>query len=51
MAYFVVYLNDFDQYIKREVKIRNYGRYVDDMIFFHNDINYLESLLPKLSDF
>jgi RNA-directed DNA polymerase len=46
-----VYLNDFGQYIKREVKIRNYGRYVDDMIFFHNDKSYLESLLPHLSNF
>jgi hypothetical protein len=45
-----VYLNDFDHYIKREVKIKNYGRYVDDMIFFHNDKNYLESIIPHLSN-
>ena len=46
-----VYLNDFDQYIKKELKIRNYGRYVDDMIFFHNDKNYLESIIPKISNY
>ena len=46
-----VYLNDFDHYIKRELKIKYYGRYVDDMIFFHNDKNYLESLVLQLSNF
>ena len=44
-------MNDFDQYIKKELKIRNYGRYVDDMIFFHNDKNYLESIIPKISNY
>ncbi len=46
-----VYLNDFDQYIKKELKIRSYGRYVDDLIFFHNDKNYLESIIPKISNY
>lgn len=44
-------MNDFDQFIKKKLNIKYYGRYVDDMIFFHNDKNYLESLLPKLSDY
>jgi hypothetical protein len=43
-----VYLNDFDYYVKTVLKIKHYGRYVDDMIFFHNDRQYLESLLPIL---
>lgn len=44
-----VYLNDFDHYVKKELKIKHYGRYVDDMLFFHNDKKYLEDILPKLS--
>lgn len=45
-----VYLNDFDYYVKTVLKIKYYGRYVDDMIFFHNDKQYLESLLPILKE-
>jgi RNA-directed DNA polymerase len=46
-----IYMNDFDQYVKRELKINYYGRYVDDMVFVHNDKGYLQSLIPKLSSF
>jgi len=46
-----VYMNDFDHYVKHELKIKYYGRYVDDMVFVHNDKNYLQSLIPILSDF
>ena len=31
--------------------IKYYGRYVDDMVFVNNDKNYLQSIIPKLSDF
>jgi hypothetical protein len=44
-----VYLNDFDHYVKKELKIKHYGRYVDDMLFFHNDKKYLEDIIPKLT--
>ncbi len=46
-----VYLNDFDHYVKKELKIKHYGRYVDDMVFFHNNKQYLENLIPQLSNF
>jgi hypothetical protein len=46
-----VYMNDFDHFVKRELKIKYYGRYVDDMVFVHNDKNYLQSLIPILSNF
>jgi hypothetical protein len=45
-----VYLNDFDYYVKTVLKIKQYGRYVDDMIFFHNDKEYLKALLPVLKE-
>jgi hypothetical protein len=46
-----VYMNDFDHFVKKEIKIKHYGRYVDDMIFFHHDKGYLENLIPDLSNF
>lgn len=30
-----LYLNDFDHFVKRELKAKYYGRYVDDMVLFH----------------
>jgi hypothetical protein len=44
-----VYLNHFDDYVKNELKMKYYGRYVDDMIFFHNDKEYLEHHVSGLS--
>ena len=32
-----VYLNKFDHYVKRELKIKHYLRYVDDFVLFHKD--------------
>ena len=45
-----VYLNDFDHFVKKNLKIKHYGRYVDDMIFFHNDRDYLASIIPCLAE-
>ena len=45
-----VYLNDFDHYVKRMLKVKYYGRYVDDMIFVHEDKNYLTQIIPKLQN-
>jgi retron-type reverse transcriptase len=32
-----VYLNDFDHFVKRQLKCRGYLRYVDDMLLFSDD--------------
>lgn len=32
-----VYMADFDNYVKRELKMKHYGRYVDDFYFMHQD--------------
>jgi retron-type reverse transcriptase len=45
------YMNDFDQYVKNELGIQHYGRYVDDFILIHSDKSYLKSLIPKLRGF
>ena len=46
-----VYLDEFDQYVKRELRCRHYGRYVDDFYIVHPDRNYLRALIPCLRNF
>lgn len=46
-----VYMNEFDHWVKRELGMKYYGRYVDDMIFVHNDKSFLQSIVPQLSNF
>lgn len=41
-----VYLNDLDHFIKKELKIKYYGRYVDDMVFVHQDKEVLKKCIP-----
>ena len=43
------YMDSFDHYIKHDLGIRYYGRYVDDFVIVHNDKEYLRSLVPQLS--
>lgn len=46
-----IYLNEFDHYVKRGLRIHNYGRYVDDFILIHHDKEYLKSLIPVIRMF
>lgn len=46
-----IYLNNFDHFIKEELKIKYYGRYVDDFVLIHNDKNYLLSLIPIIRQY
>ena len=45
------YLNSFDHFIKHDLKVRYYGRYVDDFVIIHNDRDYLKSIIPKIKRF
>ena len=45
------YMSSFDHFIKKEICIRYYGRYVDDFIIVHPDKEFLKSLIPILSNF
>ena len=45
------YLDSFDHYIKHDLKIRYYGRYVDDFVIVHENKKYLRELIPILSNF
>ena len=46
-----VYLNLFDQYVKRMLKCKHYGRYVDDSYIVSCDKDFLLSLVPKIRMF
>ena len=43
-----VYMNEFDQFIKRKLKVKSYIRYADDFVILHNNREYLDDLIPKL---
>ena len=46
-----VYLNTFDQYVKRDLKCRRYLRYVDDVLSFDDDKGRLNELRSAMIDF
>lgn len=46
-----VYMNRFDQWVKHTLKVKYYIRYADDFVFFSQDKNYLESIIPRIQDF
>ncbi len=46
-----IYLNEFDQFVKHEQKIKSYIRYADDFAFLSDDRNYLLGLIPKIEIF
>ena len=46
-----VYLNELDQFVKHELRIRHYIRYMDDVIILHNDKKFLHQTLENISEF
>ena len=44
----IFYLNDLDYYIKEELKIKHYIRYMDDLVLFHSNKLYLKYCLDKI---
>ena len=46
-----VYLNELDQYMKRELGCKHYGRYVDDFYVVGNDREWLHKLIPQVRNF
>lgn len=46
-----VYMNEFDQFLKRELKVRFYIRYADDFIILSEHKSNLVNLIPELSEF
>jgi retron-type reverse transcriptase len=46
-----VYMNEFDQFMKHELKVKYYARYTDDFVVVADSIQYLQSLLPDIHQF
>lgn len=46
-----VYMNEFDHFVKKELGIKHYGRYVDDFIIIHPDKSYLKMILPIIDEY
>jgi len=46
-----IYMNVFDQYVKRGLGCRHYGRYVDDAYIVSDSRSMLKSVIPKIKAF
>ncbi len=46
-----IYMNEFDHFMKRELKVARYIRYADDFVIFYENRKYLEDLILKISEF
>lgn len=46
-----IYLHELDIFIKNELKIRYYWRYVDDFVLIHEDKQYLKDCKEKITIF
>jgi len=46
-----IYLNQLDQYIKRELRVKCYIRYADDFVILSRSSPYLKGLAPKIQEF
>ena len=45
-----IYLNEFDHWVKNELCIKHYGRYVDDMYFTHQDKDFLKNSIGTIQE-
>lgn len=45
------YLSSMDHYIKENLKVKEYVRYMDDFLIFASDINELNNIIEKIIDF
>lgn len=46
-----VYLNEFDQFVKRVLKMKHYIRFADDFVILTTDKAWLLHLIPRLKQF
>lgn len=46
-----LYMNELDQFVKRNLKIKYYVRYADDFLFLNENRDELVRLLPKLEEY
>jgi len=46
-----IYMNEFDQFVKHQLKTKYYIRYADDFVIFSQDKHWLDVILFKISNF
>lgn len=46
-----IYMDEFDHFIKRDLGIKYYGRYVDDFMLIHTDKDYLLWMIQKIDSY
>lgn len=46
-----VYMNEFDQFVKHDLRSKYYARYADDFVFLSHDRSELLECLPKVAAF
>lgn len=46
-----VYMNELDQFMKKELKVENYVRYTDDFVVVSEDEKYLKNLIDLIQKF
>lgn len=46
-----IYLNEFDQFVKHQLKAKYYIRYADDFVLLSSDRAWLEQQIPLIKDF
>ncbi len=46
-----IYMNEFDQFVKHNLRVKHYFRYTDDFVVVAQSREYLEQLLPHISEF
>jgi len=46
-----IYMNEFDQFVKHNLKVKHYIRYADDFVFLSHDKAWLEAQIPQIETF
>lgn len=46
-----IYMNEFDRFVKQELRVKHYIRFADDFVILSIDRNYLVGILMKLNIF
>ncbi len=46
-----IYLNELDQFLKHQLKVKYYLRYADDFVILHDQRSYLENIILPIQDF
>lgn len=46
-----IYMHEFDIFVQKTLKVKYYGRYVDDFILIHIDREYLKSCISVIRNF